>query len=272
MKKKTRFRTTILPVGIVTGAAQGIGFAIASRLAHEGFHVVMADKNGDRCKSSAEKLRAESASVEAFRLDIASEKESAALADHVALRYGAPAVLVNNAAISPKGRNNRKTETLGTDLTEWKEVFETNLFGTFLCCKWFAKLMRDASVPGSIINIASMMGLTGAGNDKESSRFPFSSSGSHYCASKAGVLSLTKSLARELAPWNIRVNSVSPGAVGGGMGKFSPEFSRKLQSQICLTRLAKPEEIAETVAFLASPKAAYITGENINVNGGWFMA
>lgn len=243
-------------VAVVTGAASGIGKAIAARLHAEGGSVVIADANHEHAAATAREL--DGLAVQTDVTDSRSVKE---LAEAVIDRFGQVDILVNNAGIH--------LQKLAIDLTdgEWDRVQHVNARGCFYTCRAFAPHMMRRE-RGRIINIITRLG----GN-------PYSSA---YIASKSAIWGFTQCLALELAPYNIAVNAVAPGhvATGTGMEKWFrakaemmnmswKQFEQSVLNTIPLGRWCTPEDVAATVAFLASEEAQYITGEQINVTGGW---
>ena len=243
-------------VAVVTGAAAGIGKAIAARLCAEGGSVVIADADHERAVETAEELGGL-----AVQTDMTDSRSVDEMAETVIDRFEQVDVLVNNAGVH--------IQKLAVDLTdeEWDQIQHVNARGCFYACRAFAPhMMRRES--GRIINIISRL----VGN-------PFSSA---YVASKSAIWGFTQCLALELAPYNISVNAVAPGHVGTGTGMEKhfrtkaemmsvswEQFEEAVLSTIPLGRWCTPEDVAAAVAFLASDEAQYITGEQINVTGGW---
>ncbi len=183
------------------------------------------------------------------------------------IKFNGVDILINNAGISPKLSNGKRIPTQDIDDREWDLVMETNLKSVFLMCKYFFNVLKAKH--GKIINIASMMGATGSGIDNHQI-FPYSVSAAHYSASKAGVINFTKSLAREFSEFNIPVYAIAPGAVSGGMGKFSEGFIKNLKEQIPSHQLGTPGEIVDTLAILLTSGMS-LTGQTLHVNHGWYM-
>jgi pyridoxal 4-dehydrogenase len=232
-------------VAIVTGAAQGIGKAIADKLAEEGATVVVADLNGEGAE------RAAPAGGEGMRVDTSSEDDVRRLVDEVVSRHGKLDVLVNNAAIVPF------TPWDEVDFAEWRRIMAVNLDGVFLCCHYGHKPMREAGY-GRIVNISTNAMLAGTPNL------------SHYVASKGGVLAFTRALAREIGKYGITVNTVAPGLTETEGTLASPhkeafEFVQMLQ---CIPRRGVASDIAPAVAFLASEEAGWITGQLLVADAG----
>ncbi len=236
---------------LVTGGATGIGAATVRALCRDGFNVAIVYNSSDaRAQLLASELSVKGCCVKAFRADVSSSESVRSLCDEVKEFFGDIYCIVNNAGIAQ--------QKLFTDITDedWQRMININLTGAFNICRQFIPdLVRAKN--GRIINISSMWGQVGASCEV------------HYSASKAGLIGMTKALAQELAPSGITVNCVSPGAIDTKMmSSFSDEDIEALCEEIPLGRLGKPEEVAETVSFLASDRAAYITGQIIAVNGG----
>ncbi len=236
---------------VVTGGAGGIGNAVVRSLCRDGYSVVINYLNSEaKAKALVSELVFAGNRVAAFKADISNSGEAQRLIDYANEMFGTPYLLVNNAGIAQ--------QKLFTDITDddWNKMIGVNLTGTFNCCKSVLPYMIRAK-QGRIVNISSMWGQIGASCEV------------HYSAAKAGVIGLTKALAKEVAPCGITVNSVAAGAVDTAMmSSFSAEDLNALCDEIPLMRIANPQEIADSVAFLASEKAAYITGQVLGVNGG----
>ena len=240
-------------IALVTGGAQGIGRTIAEELAAQGAHVVLADINGEGAEKSAEAIRAKGQKASGVRLDVSSAEDVQGVFEGIAKEHKPVDILVNNAGITRDGLMVRMKEE------DWNRVLDINLKGTFLCAQQGAKQMMKQK-KGAIVSIASIVGVMGNFGQ------------ANYAASKAGVIGLTKTLAREVASRGITVNAVAPGFIDTEMTRVLDEGVRqKLIEQIPLSRLGEPEDVARAVAFLVSDRASYITGQVINVNGGMLM-
>ena len=241
-------------VALVTGATRGIGRAIALALAREGATVVGTATTGDGAARITSHLVDAGHRGTGLHLDVTDAAAvDAALAD-IETRFGAVTILVNNAGITRDNLLVRMKDD------EWDAVMATNLKPAFRLAKAVLRGMMKAR-NGRIIQIGSVVGTSGNAGQ------------ANYAAAKAGLIGFTKSLAQEVASRNITVNCVAPGFVDTDMTRALPEAQReKLLQQIPLGRLGAPEDIANVVAFLASPKAAYITGATLHVNGGMYMA
>jgi 3-oxoacyl-[acyl-carrier protein] reductase len=241
-------------VAIVTGSSRGIGKAIAHCLAEEGCKVVI------NFRTAVEAARAAASEIESrnpgstcvIQADVTRESEIAAMVDAAVQRFGRIDILVNNAAIG-QGRG-----FLDITPEDWRRMIETNLTGVFLCCRAVIPFMLPGKW-GRIINIASTSGLTGG------------TSGAHYAAAKGGVLTLTRSLSSEFAPQGITVNSVVPSKIETEMlwSSLDEKGKTDLLRKIPVRRFGTPEEIGNIVAFIASDRAGYITGEMIVASGGY---
>jgi len=238
---------------LVTGASQGIGRACAVALALAGARVALAARNEAKLNEAAAEIAGAGGSAAVFALDIASEDSIKACAKAAIAHFGSVEILVNNAGIT------RDTLTLRMKRADWDDVLHTNLTGTFLMTQALLSPMLKARW-GRIINISSVVGETGQAGQ------------ANYAASKAGLIGLTKSLARELASRNITANAIAPGYIETAMTAVLDEKQRAaMLAQIPLGRAGTDAEIAAAVRFLASDDAAYITGHVLDVNGGMYM-
>ena len=237
------------PIALVTGGAQGIGHACAEALAGDGFKIILADINAN-VEDVALKLGQEASG---FVCDMSDPEQISDMFDRIAADHGPVAALVNNAGISEPG------DFLDYDIATFQRVIGTNLTGAFAALQRAARMMIDAGIEGAIVNMSSINAQVAI------PAIPA------YCASKGGVMQLTKSAALALAPHNIRVNAVGPGSIDTAMMaavNASPDAMKTIMSRTPLKRVGAPSEIADVVAFLISGKASYITGETIYVDGG----
>ena len=240
-------------VALVTGASQGIGRACALSLAVAGAQVALAARNSAKLAEVASEIEAAGGKSVPFELDLASEESIRAGAKAVLAQFGKIEILVNNGGITRDGL------MLRMKLADWDAVLATNLTGAFLLTQAVSTNMLKARW-GRIINITSVVGETGQAGQ------------ANYAASKAGLIGLTKSLARELASRNITVNAVAPGYISTPMTDVLNDQQRSaMLMQIPLDRAGTPEDIAAAVTFLASDRAGYITGHVLDVNGGMHM-
>ena len=240
-------------VALVTGGGQGIGRVIGDNLAKSGAHVVLGDINLENAEKSAKAILANGGSASATLLDVADPENVKEAFDSIVKKFKPLDILVNNAGITKDGLFVRMKED------DWDRVLAVNLKGSFLCGQQAAKQMMKQR-QGTIVNIASIVGVMGNAGQ------------ANYSASKAGLIGLTKTMARELAPRNITVNAVAPGFIDTEMTRVLDEkIKDKLIEQIPLSRLGLPEDIANSVAFLVSSRSSYITGQVLNINGGMLM-
>ncbi len=239
---------------VVTGAAQGIGQAIAESLAQAGADVVVADLDAERCQDTVDRVKKHNREALAVSTNVGQWDAVKAMVDQVIKEWGRIDIFVNNAGITRDGLVVRMKED------DWNAVIQVNLTGTFYCTKAALGPMSKQRY-GRIINMASVVGVMGNAGQ------------ANYAASKAAVIGLTKTIAREYASRNITVNAVAPGFIDTAMTQALGEDVRDMLSQqIPLGRLGQPNDIAEAVKFLASDAANYITGQVLHVNGGMHMA
>jgi len=239
---------------IVTGASKGIGRAIAELFAFNGYNVVANYNNSkEEALSLISYLKSSGLSAELFKADVSSRAEVDEMVDFCLDRFGGLDVLLNNAGISQS--------QLFTDITEreWDNMMNVNLKGVFNCSQSVLRHMLPAK-KGKIINISSMWGLVGGSCEV------------HYSAAKAGVIGLTKALAKELGPSNIQVNCIAPGVIQTEM--LSEYSENDIDSLICetpLMRIGQPRNIAHSALFLSGPESDFITGQVLSVNGGFVI-
>jgi NAD(P)-dependent dehydrogenase (short-subunit alcohol dehydrogenase family) len=242
-------------VAIVTGAKSGIGLATATAFAAEGAKVVLADLKD--CQPEAETIVKRGGKAISAQVDVSNEKASCALIEKAITAYGRLDILANNAGID------LAKNITGTSEAEWDRLMSVNLKGVFLCSKAAISAMRPQG-GGVIVNVASALGLVGG------------SEIAAYCASKGGVVQLTKAIAIDHVADHIRVNCVCPGPVATPLlesiiaASGDPERERQsIVAKTLLKRLAQPEEIANVILFLASEESSYMTGSIVPVDGGW---
>jgi len=241
-------------VAIVTGAGRGIGKAIAIALAREGVNIIAIDVDIQTAEKVAKEIKSLDRQALAIQVDVSDSKEVNRMVQSVLKKFKRVDILVNNAAIIKRGSIEDLTEE------DWDRVMDVNLKGAFNCAKAVVGTMKKQRY-GKIVNISSIAGKIGD-----------LASAPCYGASKAGMTCLAKSLARELASYNINVNVVAPHAIETDMSKeWSEEKRKSIIADIPLGHLGEPEDIAEAVVFLVSDKAKFITGEVLDVNGGCLM-
>jgi 3-oxoacyl-[acyl-carrier protein] reductase len=240
-------------VAIVTGASRGIGRSIAEALAAKGARIVAVDIDLDATQQMVADLKANGIDAVAVQGNVTDPADVERMFVEAIKAFEQVDILVNNAGIT------RDSLLLRMKDEEWDAVLTVNLKGAFLCTRSAAKIMSKQRY-GRIINIASIVGQMGNAGQ------------ANYCASKAGLIGLTKSNARELARRNVTVNAVAPGFIATAMTEALPEKARQeLSAQIPMDRLGSPEDIANAVVFLATEASGYITGQVLAVNGGMYM-
>jgi 3-oxoacyl-[acyl-carrier protein] reductase len=240
-------------VAIVTGAARGIGAAIALRLANEGADIALCDLQEDWLAETAEAVKAAGRNVGCFSVDVSNSEAVNKVVSEIVSAHGGVDVLVNNAGIT------RDTLIMRMSDEDWDAVLNVNLKGTFLFTRAVARPMMKKRA-GAVVNIASIIGLIGNAGQ------------CNYAASKAGVIALTKSSAREMASRNIRVNAVAPGFIQSKMtDAVSEDVRDKMLGNIPMKRFGTPEDVADVVMFLAGDKSGYMTGQVLTVSGGMVM-
>lgn len=240
-------------VALVTGGARGIGRAICRSLAKDGFKIAVNYNNSEQEALALKNELAEITEVEVFKCDVSDSSAVKEMFSRISGQLGNVSVLVNNAGIAE--------QSLFTDITDdmWARMIGTNLSGAFYCSREALKNMIHEK-DGVIINIASMWGEVGASTEV------------HYSAAKAGLIGLTKALAKEVGLSGVRVNAVSPGVVlTDMMSGFSESDKEALREETPLNILGAPDDIAQAVSFLISDKASFITGQVISVNGGFVI-
>ncbi len=238
-------------VAIVTGAGRGLGWAIAKRLADDGARLVIAEINWESAQEKALLLKKIGREALPIKVDVSKTNEVNHMVAQVLEKFGHIDILVNNAGIlGPYFPVEEYPEEL------WDQVIAVNLKGTFLCCKAVIPVMKKQK-KGSIVNIASVAGKEGNANMAP------------YSASKGAIITLTKTLGKELATWNIRVNAVSPALLETEMTQsMTPEQRALLTAKIPMGRLGRPEEVAAVVKFLVSDEASFVTGQCYDISGG----
>jgi 3-oxoacyl-[acyl-carrier protein] reductase len=266
-------------LALVTGAARGIGAAIAVRFAEEGAHVIV----NDLSRAAAEKAAAE-VGGDAIAADVSDSAAVRRMFEAVARRHGRLDVLVNNAGISGMETDPDKVKqmreramaqmqemmsggpirthndiTMETGDEDWRRMLAVHLDGTFYCSREALKLMSRGD-SGAIINMGSIMGTAGGAGAPA------------YCAAKAGILGFTRALAREVCTRNIRVNAIAPGWIDTDMTAPLAEYRQMIAMQTPLRRLGEPDDIAWAAVYLASDEAKFVTGQVLSPNGGWHMS
>lgn len=241
-------------IAIVTGSAQGIGKTIAVSLASEGANLALCDKDFEGLKKTAAEIESQNVTCVPFSVNVTNAKEVEDMISKVLDKFSRIDILVNNAGITKDNLMLRMTEE------EWDLVLAVNLKGTYNFIKAVTKQMVKQR-EGKIVNIASIIGIMGNAGQ------------ANYAASKAGVIGLTKSVAKELASRNINVNAIAPGFIDTAMTqKLAEEIKKAMLDRIPLKRFGLCEDIANAVLFLVSNKASYITGQVLTVDGGMIMS
>ncbi|HUW83719.1 MAG TPA: 3-oxoacyl-[acyl-carrier-protein] reductase [Phycisphaerae bacterium] len=240
-------------VAVVTGAARGIGRAISLALADEGAHIVAVDVLADVLDSTVGEITAKGVKAVARQVNVTDTEQVEQLFASVVSDFDRLDIMVNNAGIT------RDTLLLSMDDQQWDQVIQVNLRGVFLCTRAAAKIMLRQRY-GRIVNMASVSGLMGNAGQ------------ANYAASKAGVVGLTKTVAKEMAKRKVTCNAVAPGFIKTDMTDALPEKVREQVKQLIPAgRFGLPEDVAAAVVFLASPQAEYITGQVLSVDGGLYM-
>ena len=245
-------KNIVSKVIVVTGGSRGIGAEIVKLLAKSGHNVILNYNKSEECAKNVEKELAEQGkAVDIFKADVSKSEEATKLIQFALNKYGRIDVLINNAGISQS--------KLFTDITdeEWQNMIANNLSSAFYCSREAAKNMIH-NKQGLIINISSIWGLTGASMEV------------HYSTAKAGMIGLTKALAKELGPSNIRVNAIAPGIIDTDMVKgYSRDEIKEIENEIPLEKIGTASNIAKCVKWLIEDD--YTTGEVISINGGWHI-
>lgn len=246
-------------VAIITGARRGMGKAHSLTLAKAGAKVIVSDLVKEDCQKVVDEIKKEGGEAIAVKCDISKKEEVDAMVQKAVEEFGRVDILVNNAGIADFKPFLEMTEK------DWNKTININLKGYFLCTRACAEIMAEQK-SGNIINIASIaMGQVGAGFMNLA----------HYCASKGGIVAMAEELAVELAPYNIRVNTIAPGVIDTPMAssvKDNEEALKSTLSRVPMNRMGKAQEIADAVLFLASDKSSYINGEVIVVDGGYLAS
>ncbi|MFE3546957.1 3-oxoacyl-[acyl-carrier-protein] reductase [Nocardia sp. NPDC059177] len=238
-------------IALITGGARGIGAAVANRMAEEGYDIAFCYRgNGQAAEETADKIASYGVRVHHAVCDVSDEKQVDSFVSAVESELGSIDVLVNSAGIV------RDRAMVLMDPEEWDAVIATNLRGTFLTCRRVAYTMIKRS-SGSIVNVSSVIGIDG------------NISQANYAAAKAGINAMSRTLAKELARYDVRVNVVAPGWIATDMTAALPEKARKkVMDSIAMGRAGTAEEVADAIVFLAGDRARYITGETLRVDGG----
>jgi 3-oxoacyl-[acyl-carrier protein] reductase len=238
---------------LITGAAQGIGLAVAMGMAREGANICIADVNIEKAETAAEEVRRLGVKSIVIKLNVSNQNEVISAFETFTKAFGRLDVLVNNAGITRDGLIIRMKEE------DWDAVLNINLKGTFLCSKEAIKIMSKQR-SGKIINISSVVAFTGNPGQ------------ANYSSSKAAVIGLTKTIAREYASRGIRVNAVAPGFIQTAMTDALPDKVKdEMKNSIPLGQFGVPDDITNAVIFLSSKESDYITGQVLHINGGMYM-
>ncbi len=240
-------------VAVITGAARGIGFALAQYFAEEQAKVVILDIQQEFVDEAVAQLSKMSLQVTGYGADVTNSQQIESVFQEIQKEYGRIDILVNNAGITRDGLMIKMTES------DWDMVLNVNLKGTFICTQKVSRYMLKQR-QGAIVNIASVIGISGNAGQ------------ANYAASKGGVIAFTKSAAKEFSSRNIRVNAVAPGFIETDMtAKLPEEVVKNYLVSIPLKRMGSVQDVANLCIFLASDEAGYITGQTINVDGGLIM-
>ncbi|MBU3911865.1 MAG: 3-oxoacyl-[acyl-carrier-protein] reductase [Candidatus Omnitrophica bacterium] len=240
-------------VALITGGARGIGRDIALVFAKEGADIVICDVNLEQAEAAAKEVRDMGRSSIAFKADVTDSKAVQAMVDKILDKYKKLDILINNAGITKDSLILRMSEE------DWDKVIAVNLKGCFVCTRAAAKIMLKQR-SGHIVNLASIIGIMG------------NSGQANYAASKAGIIGLTKSVAKELASRGVCVNAIAPGFIKTDMTARLPEdIQKKMLSAIPLGRFGEAKDVAELALFLSSERSSYITGQVVQIDGGMLM-
>lgn len=240
-------------VAVVTGGAKGIGRAIVQAFAEGGARVVVSGRDGAALEKACDETRMGGGEALAVQADVSKEEDTDSLCQKTIAAFGKADILVNNAGVTRDGLILRLSDE------DWNQVLDTNLKGAFHCIRAFARPMIRQRW-GRIVNVSSVIGLTGNAGQ------------TNYSASKAGLIGLTKAVAKELASRHITVNAIAPGFIETAMTEaLASDVREGLMARIPLGRLGAPADVAHAVAFLCSEEAAYVTGQVLTVDGGMVM-
>jgi len=240
-------------LAIITGGARGIGKEIAALFAKQGANIAICDVNLEEAEKTAKEIQDLGRESLAFKVDVTDQSQIQGMVDKILDKFNKIDILINNAGITKDNLLLRMSEE------EWDKVIAVNLKGTFLCTKIVSKVMLKQRF-GKIINLASIIGIMGNAGQ------------ANYAASKAGIIGLTKSVAKELASRNICVNAIAPGFIKTDMtARLAEEVQKKMLSVIPLARFGEAKDVADLAIFLSSESSSYITGQVIQVDGGMVM-
>ncbi|NQT75448.1 MAG: 3-oxoacyl-[acyl-carrier-protein] reductase [Candidatus Omnitrophica bacterium] len=240
-------------VALVTGGARGIGREIALLLASQGADIALCDVNLEQAEETAKEIRLSGRECLAFKADVTDLKSVQEMVDKILDKFKKLDILINNAGIAKDNLILRMSEE------DWDKVIAVNLKGTFVCTKIASKVMLKQR-SGRIINLASIIGIMGNAGQ------------ANYAASKAGIIALTKSVAKELASRGITVNAIAPGFIKTEMtARLPDDIQKKMLSGIPLGRFGEPKDVADLVLFLSSESSSYITGQVVQIDGGMLM-